>query len=130
MITYHKTFFCLGAEERLIDFSANNYDFYFGQYYHVTVHCLRGIFYLKLLILLFFIVTPSCKSGNFTVEDKTLRICLFGQWYTLCGNNLRYCLVKQYSDCNKYSLKTQLIRKGIIQHSITICLVYFFSQLS
>ena len=52
MTTYHKNFFCLGVEERLIDFSANdNYDFYFGQYYYVTVHCLPGIFYYKLLAL-------------------------------------------------------------------------------
>ena len=52
-----------------------------------------------------FIAAPSCKSGNFTVEDKTHRICLFGQWYTFYGNNLKYCPVKQYSDCDEYSLK-------------------------
>ena len=52
--TYHKTFSCLGVEERLIDCSVNdNYDCYFGPYYYVTVHCLSGIFYYKLLILLF-----------------------------------------------------------------------------
>ena len=65
-----------------------------------------------------FIVTPSCKSGSFTIEDKTRRICLFGQWYTLCGNNLRYCPVKQYSDCDKYSLKAGLICKGTISSII------------
>ena len=113
MTTYHKTFSCLGVEERLIDCSAyDNYDFYFGPYYYATLHCLPGMFYYELL-LLFFVVTPSCKSGYFTVEDKTLRICLFGQWYTLCGNNLRYCPVKQYSGCDKYSLKAGLNCKGI-----------------
>ena len=73
-----------------------------------------------------FIAAPSCKSGIFTVEDKTRRICLFGQWYTLCGNNLRYCPVKQYSDCDKYSLKAGLICKGITQLNNTIHLVYFY----
>ena len=71
-------------------------------------------------------VTPSCKSGNFTVEDKTCRICLFGQWYILSDNNLRYCPVKLYSSYDKYLLKTGLICKGITQLNNTIQLVYFY----
>ena len=77
-----------------------------------------------------FIVTPSCKSGNLTVEDKTLRICLFGQWYTLCGNNLRNCRVKQYSGCDIYSLKAGQFCNGIAHLSVTIYLVYSYSQSS
>ena len=33
----------------------------------------------------------------------------FSQWYTLCGDNLRIYPVKQYSGCDKYSLKTEVI---------------------
>ena len=130
--TYHKAFSCLGVEERLIDCSANDYyDCYYGPYYYATVHCLPGIFYNKLLLLLF-IVTPSCKSGSFTEEDKIPRICVFGQWYTLYYNNLRYYPVKQYSaaGCKNYLLKAGLFCKGIAQFSITMYLVFFYSRSS
>ena len=91
---------------------------------HFTVYQVYSIIYYYYP----FVVTSLCKSGNFTVEDKTRRICLFGQCYTLCGNNLRYCPVKQYSDYDKCSLKAGLICKGITQLNVTIYLVYFYSQ--
>ena len=33
-----------------------------------------------------FIGNQSCISGSLSLVDKILKICLFGQWHTLCGN--------------------------------------------
>ena len=32
------------------------------------------------------IANLSCISGSLSLENKSLRICAFGQWHTLCGN--------------------------------------------
>ena len=33
-----------------------------------------------------FIANPSCISGSLLLVDKILKICVFGEWHTLCGN--------------------------------------------
>ena len=35
---------------------------------------------------IYFIANYSCISGSLSIVDKSLKICAFGQWHTLCGN--------------------------------------------
>ena len=35
---------------------------------------------------IYFIANHSCISGSLSIVDKGLKICVFGQWHTLCGN--------------------------------------------
>ena len=44
--------------------------------------------YITKQLLNFTIITanPSCISGSLSLVDKILKIFVFGQWHTLCGN--------------------------------------------
>ena len=35
---------------------------------------------------IYFIANHSCISGSLSLVDSFLKICAFGQWYTLCSN--------------------------------------------
>ena len=36
--------------------------------------------------IIYFIANHSCISGNLSLADTFLKICVFGQWHTLCCN--------------------------------------------
>ena len=92
---YSKNLSCSGLEEKLINCLSDDQNIYYCNYnsygyIYATAKCIEGILYHQLIInlLQIYIVIANlfCISGSFSLVDKILKICAFGQWHTFCSN--------------------------------------------
>ena len=58
------------------------------------VHIIMQLHHVKILLVSIFASSDSnvyvllgCKGGELSLDGNVLKICAFGKWNTLCGNN-------------------------------------------
>ena len=55
---------------------------------HMQQQNARKVYYINncFFQIYIFIANQFCTSGSLSLIDKILKICVFGQWHTLCAN--------------------------------------------